>query len=59
VNGLKKLQLFLQIVKPGDIVVNAGSNIGAFTVPLAKAVGPRGHVHAFEPQKIINQYFRS
>jgi FkbM family methyltransferase len=59
VNGLKKLQLFLQIVKPGDIVVNAGSNIGAFTVPLAKAVGPRGHVHAFEPQKIINQYLNA
>jgi len=27
----------------------------AFTVPLAKAVGPYGQVHAFEPQRIISQ----
>jgi FkbM family methyltransferase len=50
-----ELDLFKQIVKPGDVVVDAGANIGAFTVPLAKAVGPKGVVHAFEPQRIINQ----
>ena len=51
----QELQLFLRLIKPGDIVIDAGANIGAFTVPFAKAAGERGHVHAFEPQKIINQ----
>ena len=51
----KELDLFLQVVKPGDIVIDAGANIGAFTVPLAKRVGPTGRVHSFEPQKVINQ----
>lgn len=50
-----ELNLFLSLIKPGDIVVDAGANIGAFTVPLAKKVGPNGRVHSFEPQKVINQ----
>lgn len=50
-----ELEMFLQFIQPGDIVVDVGANIGAFTVPLAKKVGPTGRVHAFEPQKIINQ----
>lgn len=51
----QELQMFMSIVKQGDIVIDAGANIGAFTVPLARLVGRTGHVHAFEPQKIINQ----
>src|SRR5439155_1308096 len=31
------------------IAVDVGANIGAFTAVLARAVGPEGHVHAFEP----------
>ena len=30
-------------------VVDAGANVGALTVPLARAVGPRGVVHATGP----------
>lgn len=51
----KKLELFLQVVKSGDIVLDVGANIGAFTVPLAKRVGPNGRIHSFEPQKVIYQ----
>jgi FkbM family methyltransferase len=36
-------------LKPGDTVVDAGANIGAHTVPYAKAVGETGRVLAFEP----------
>lgn len=36
-------------VRPGDTVVDAGANIGLFTVPLARAVGPTGRVIAIEP----------
>ena len=34
---------------PGDIVLDAGANIGVFTVIAAKSVGPRGFVIAVEP----------
>jgi len=40
-----------RLVRPGDCVIEAGSNIGAFTVGLAKATGPNGKVYAFEPQR--------
>jgi FkbM family methyltransferase len=47
--------LFHQAVKPGWTVVEAGANIGAHTILLAKQVGPRGTVYAFEPQRIVFQ----
>lgn len=37
------------LVKPGDVVLDIGANIGAHTLHLAKAVGERGQVLAFEP----------
>ncbi len=46
---------FRQLLKPGDIVVEAGANIGAHTLGLARIVGPAGQVHAFEPQRRIFQ----
>jgi FkbM family methyltransferase len=50
-----ELELFLSIIQSDDIVLDVGANIGAFTIPLAKKVGQHGRVHAFEPQRIINQ----
>ncbi|WP_082221522.1 FkbM family methyltransferase [Herbaspirillum chlorophenolicum] len=47
--------LFAQMVRPGDMVVEVGANIGAHTVHLAKLVGPAGRVHAYEPQRVIFQ----
>lgn len=44
-------ELFRKVVKPGDVVIEAGANVGALTIPLAKIVGDTGRVHAFEPQK--------
>lgn len=37
------------LVTPGDLVVDIGANIGAHTLPLARAVGTEGRVVAFEP----------
>ncbi len=48
-------QIFEQIVKPNDVVVEVGANIGAHTVHLARLVGPGGAVLAFEPQRVIFQ----
>jgi len=42
--------VFRQVVKPGMIVVEAGANIGAHTVMLARACAP-GRLIAFEPQQ--------
>lgn len=50
-----EVRLFQQIVRPGDVVVDVGANIGSHTVPLAQAVGPRGDVYAFEPQRVVYQ----
>jgi FkbM family methyltransferase len=42
-------QFLQERVRSGQVVVDLGANIGYFTLLLAKLVGPRGHVVAFEP----------
>ena len=48
-------ELFRRFVRPGDVVVEAGANIGAHTLALAQQVGEAGTVYAFEPQRIAFQ----
>ena len=49
-NFEKKEQYFVRaILKPGDVFVDVGANIGLYTVIGARAVGARGHVYSFEP----------
>lgn len=48
-------QLFSGLVRPGMLVVEVGSNIGAQTVHLANLVGENGGVVAFEAQRVIFQ----
>lgn len=36
-------------VSAGDVVVDAGAHVGFFALQFATAVGPAGHVYAFEP----------
>ena len=43
------VKLYRKLVKPGDTVLDIGGNIGAHTLPLARLVGTRGRVIAFEP----------
>jgi FkbM family methyltransferase len=50
-----EVDLFRQLVQPGQVVVEVGANIGAHTVVLAQLVGPRGRVLAFEPQRLLYQ----
>jgi FkbM family methyltransferase len=38
-----------RLVKPGDVVLDIGANIGAHTMGIAQSVGPQGRVFAFEP----------
>lgn len=47
--------LFEKLIQPGDVVIEAGANIGSHTVALARFVGPSGKVIAFEPQMVLFQ----
>ncbi len=50
-----EVELFQQLIYPGNHVVEAGANVGAHTLFLANAVGPTGHVLAVEPQRLVFQ----
>jgi len=47
--------VFKRLVKEGDLVVEAGANLGTHTVLLARLAGPKGAVLAFEPQPMLHQ----
>ncbi|RAU22502.1 FkbM family methyltransferase [Paramagnetospirillum kuznetsovii] len=49
-----EVDLFRQLLRPGDTVVEAGANMGALTVPIARLVGNSGRVLALEPQRSIH-----
>ena len=38
-----------RLLAPGDTAIDAGAHIGFFAMLMAAAVGPRGHIYAFEP----------
>jgi len=40
-----------RVVRPGDVVVDVGANVGFQTRLFAEAVGPAGRVYAFEPER--------
>ena len=39
-------------IKSGDIIMDAGANVGILTMYFSKKAGPSGFVHAFEPDNI-------
>jgi FkbM family methyltransferase len=42
-------ELVRRVVRPGQVALDLGANIGYFTILLAGLVGPTGRVYAFEP----------
>lgn len=49
----------LRILKPGDLAVDAGANIGFFSLLMAKIVGETGEVVAFEPAAVNLERLRA
>lgn len=52
VNGIwEKIetQYTIDTIKPGDVAIDLGANIGYFSVIIGNLVGPSGKVYAFEP----------
>ncbi len=45
----REMGLVPRLVAPGETALDIGANIGVYTRLLSRAVGPAGHVHAFEP----------
>ena len=49
VYDLNVSELLIRLIRPGDVVIDAGANIGYMTVLAASAVSNGGRVLAFEP----------
>lgn len=47
-----------RLVQPGDTALDIGANFGLITLLLARLVGPRGFVHAFEPNPIVSDVLK-
>ena len=47
-----------RLLRPGDVVVDAGANIGYVSMLLARWVGPTGRVYSFEPMPETYAFLR-
>ena len=47
---------FLKYLRPGDVVVDVGANIGWYALLCAASVGPQGRVYAFEAHPVTFRY---
>jgi len=43
-----EVEVFRKLLRPDDVAIDVGANIGAFTVPMARLVGEWGKIYAFE-----------
>jgi len=48
--GARLLGALMDFIKPGDTVVDAGANIGTYSIFFGAQAGPTGRVFSFEPQ---------
>lgn len=48
-----EVEMLKQLLSPGDVVIDAGANIGVVAVPLAQHVGHNGYVVAIEAQPFL------
>jgi FkbM family methyltransferase len=51
-----EIDLLAGLIKPGQVVLDIGANIGTHTLSFAKLVQPGGFVFSFEPQRISFEF---
>ena len=51
-------RLVRELLAPGDVAIDVGANVGYYTLLMARAVGPRGKVLAFEPSPVTFERLR-
>jgi len=49
---------FKSVLRPGDMVVDVGANVGTLTILASRLVGPAGHVYALEPNPSTYRFLR-
>jgi len=54
----RTVRVFRRLLRPGDVVIDVGANIGANTLELARCVCPEGRVVAFEPTRFALERLR-
>ncbi len=54
-----EMKVIHSLVRPGDLVLDVGSNFGTYTKFLSERVGANGHVHAFEPVPEVLGYLKA
>jgi FkbM family methyltransferase len=48
-------RLMMELLQPGNTVIDVGTNVGTVALALARRVGSTGQIYAFEPQRPIFQ----
>ena len=52
------LNFFKQFIKPGDMAIDIGANIGHISILMSLVAGPDGVVLSFDPNPIVLKYWR-
>lgn len=55
----KTLALYRELIRPGNVVLDIGANVGSHSLPLAQLVSNEGQVIAFEPTAFAIKKLRS
>ena len=50
-----QIELIMRLIRPGATVIEANSGIGAHALALAQALGPQGHLLAYEADPILHR----
>jgi FkbM family methyltransferase len=54
-----EIKLLKKYIKPGDTIIDIGSNIGFYALLLSELAGEKGHVHCFEPDAVNFKHLQS
>ncbi|EDP66297.1 SAM-dependent methyltransferase [alpha proteobacterium BAL199] len=53
-----EIDLYQALLRPSDVAIDVGANVGVFSIAIGQSVGPSGRVLAFEPQPPIYEFLK-